>query len=339
MKKKNIIILSFIMVLALVGSAYMLSSNKNAVEVKTAQSIMFSELNDAANSISAIHVTSPQDKVIISNTEKGWFIENRHGWPADKEKVSTFLNGLVLANKIEKKTVNPALYDRIGVDESSSLITVKAGDTDIASFYLGNNSQELGGTYLREREDKQSWFVSGIIEAGAKSGDWIEAELFSFSKDRVQSLEVKHEQSSESLMLSRADQSSPSFTLNALPEGRSIKSQQDLDDIISALEGFAAEDVTKEDEIDFSKGKLVTAVMKSFDGVGLSISLTRFDKTNWAKLSWSVDETNEQISEELKAEVSALSAKTDGWVFALSSSTYDFLTSKIEDVLKEPETE
>ena len=112
MTQRTIIVLAAILALLVL---VILASQRG--EQATELGLLVPELQEGLDEVTAVTVTRAGGEVVatMNKTEAGWTVEERDGFPADFAKLRSALVALAEARRIERKTANQELYDRLGV--------------------------------------------------------------------------------------------------------------------------------------------------------------------------------------------------------------------------------
>jgi hypothetical protein len=177
--------------------------------------------------LSGIKIESSNNQLILQSHKDvdDWVIDNLGNYKADKLKLSGFIKALKAARKVEAKTTKADLYHHLGlqditVSESQALlITLSIGDKHY-KLLIGHSAKNGIGQYVRLVGDAQTWLIDKAISKPEKAQDWVDAKLFDFSVDDIQSITLKGQYQ---YTLSKVDKSTPSFSLNPIPQGHKLK--------------------------------------------------------------------------------------------------------------------
>ena len=131
-----------------------------------------------------------------------WTVAERGGYPADAHKLRSLLVALGELRLYEPRTADPALYERLGVnnpqaDGASStgvLVTDRAGRV-MASLILGHRGirQRPGAPeqiYIRRTGEKNAWLAEGALDVSPDPLTWLQHDIIDIKADRVASVEI-----------------------------------------------------------------------------------------------------------------------------------------------------
>lgn len=218
-----------------------------------------------------------------------WVLADRGGFPASFEKVKQNIVGIALLTPLEQKTSNPALYEKIGVQDpgpaavNTALVTLKdAHGNELASVIFGNS--RFGGdpaVYVRRRGEPESWLCKGSFDWPAHPTGFTDPQIMSLARERIRSVTITHPDGS-AVVVSRATPSDANFSVAGVPEGRELKYETVANPIGSALSFMSLEDVRPRSEVEFPADATVVAEFVAFDGLTVTVRTTKKDGKTWA---------------------------------------------------------
>ena len=137
-----------------------------------------------------------------SENDAGWAIKERGGFPAKADKVRALMVQLAQAEMIERKTLNPARYGVIELEDpagkdakSRGLRLLAKSDKPIAEIVLGKKKYEAfgagkSGVYVRKPGDPQTWLASGDIETSLDVKEWVERGVLDLDAAKISKVSV-----------------------------------------------------------------------------------------------------------------------------------------------------
>lgn len=269
------------------------------------------------------------DRVVISThagvlatlerKDDGWWLAERN-YLADSGKLRSLLLGLAEARRVEQKTSNPELYERLGVndveqdDARGSKLELHGGGEPVA-FIVGDNTQRGSGTYLRLVGEAASWQIDRNVSVDKSAANWLQRELTDILPGRVEQVTIEH--GKERIEI-RADASkNGDFVVANLPRGREQASEFVADASAGLLQGLRLEDVAA--AADQAPPEAVRkALFLLRDGLQLSLRSWQADGKTWAQFEAALDEARagaaierEQAKLRSEWEASQAAAKAD----------------------------
>lgn len=210
--------------------------------------LLLPQLGDALNDVSRVRIQGQaDDQVTLQRVEAGWQVGER-SYPADVGKIRELLINLSEATVLEEKTRNPALYERLGVQDygtgetDNKQILIWAGDDQIAGLVLGKTASQPRGSYVRLIAGEASALADRVLVASADPTQWLAKALINVSPDDVTRVDVAPAESPD-YSLRREDDS---WSLDALSDGEQAKGAN-LARVGRVLQNLRLEDVLPPD--------------------------------------------------------------------------------------------
>jgi hypothetical protein len=274
--------------------------------------LLFPGLEARLDEITAVTVTGSEGEVRIQREGDRWIVPAKDGYRADMAKLRGLLLALAEARKVEQKTANPELYERIGVqdpkEEDADGVLVGSeglGDADFAVI-LGNSAQR-DYRYVRIADEATSWLIDRNPEVPDDATGWLVSDLTDVPASRVQSVEIRHEDG-ETIRIRKESEDDTNFTVDDIPEGRELSYASVANSIAAALDNLSLDDVRKagsgtdgaataasagdgtaDDEDDAPGGASAaptkaTTVFRTFDGLEITVDSTGTEDETWIQL-------------------------------------------------------
>lgn len=252
----------------------------------------FPKLQVKVNDVTEITVVHRDQKVVIVRTDKGWAVPEKHGYPAQVEKVRELITGLEDLKLAEAKTTKADRYARLEVEEptgteaSSVRVTLKAGAEVLVDTIVGKRKYDLSqsgvaGTYVRGPSDQQAWLGRGEVDPGRNTQSWLQRKLMDVKKDRVRSYTLVHGDG-EKVVATRATAKDENFKVESLAEGQTMKSKGAADSVATTLAFLEFDDVKPAAAVKLPDQALVRAAFSTFDGLVVEAAIFEVDGDKWA---------------------------------------------------------
>ena len=295
------------------------------------------ELAPELANLTGVQVTGPGDTVIARVTREGdrWVVQEAGGYPADVAKLRQNLQALAEARRLEEKTSSPGLYDRLGVADpgqagSRAIRLEFQGPNPVPAVIVGDTGVNgADAAYLRRAGEATSWLVSGRYSFGKLVGDWLDRALVDLPADRVRGVTITQPDGAV-LRLTKADASTPDFTVADIPKGRTLSFEGVANGVGGALSGLTLDGVAKREVLGATPPKPVVARFEAFDGLVVEASAWRLaDGTRFTFLASAPAD-----AAEAKAAADAINARLGGWVYTLPSFKAELLTRRMDDLLQ-----
>ena len=323
---------------------------------------LFPELLGQINNTAEIIGTSKDGLFTLFARDGRWLVKEKHGYPANPDKVHQLLVGLSQLQRIEPKTNNPELYSKIGVEDVSvngarSLrITLKSADGQVlADLLVGNRkfskaNPNLQEYFVRVAGEARAWLVEGKISDEKSVLNWLERDVLALDPGRVREVRVTHADGQE-VVVQREDPSVADYKLVGLPDDAEVEPYT-VNSIANGLTNLTLDDVKPAADLSFSGKRPLTVELITFDGLRVNMQSLKDGKQHLARFRAEFDSSSVAPSREgknenkhapetglmkpdaVKKEVDTLNARWGDWVYVIPGYRIDSLTKKKSDLLK-----
>ena len=314
----------------------------------------------AVNAVDRIRVTAGGKSFTLERKAGKWVAREKGGYPATFSKVKEALVSLSRLKQFERKTSDPARYDKLDLEDpakkgaASKRLTAFTGDRTVADVIVGkSNSKEIlfgrSLVYVRLPNDKQSWLAVGDPKLAAEIGDWLDRSIFDVKTGRIGEV-VQTGAGAAEVIVGKDRPDDAEFTLRNKPAGREIKGERFLRYIGESLDNLTLEDVKPAGKVDFAGKAAGGAVFRTFDGLVVTVKLARTGKPDeddkyWMTFEAGVDEaallkekpkkgSDLKAADAVRKEAAAIDARTAAWAYKVSSTVTRFLRYTMADILK-----
>lgn len=326
--------------------------------------LLFPELKTGVNDITTVTITDADSAVTIEREDNGWIVPEKGGYAANTATLRQLLLAVAEARKIEQKTSNAELYERLGVADpteaggSGVLISGSgSGETDF-SLILGNAAQQ-DYRYVRIPDEAESWLIDQNPDVPENSGGWLSQDIVTIDASRIKSVTIAHPDG-ETIAIHKDSEDDTNYEVADIPEGRELSYPSVVNSIASVLSKLTLEDVSS--EVRSGDDNTVSTVFTTFDGLRIAVESTKVEDKTWIELEASViddtataeaakgedgtnplDAANPSASSESeneptpKEEAAAINALVSGWSYRITDYKADQLTRRWADVLKAEE--
>ena len=344
-----------------VGAAIIVSQQR-APETSREKIALFPQLAGRINDVSKVVVRDAQNTLTVQRVSDNWVIAEADNYPALVDKVKETVLAVADLKVIAKKTDNPELYERLGVEDidsrgaTSTLLTLVAADEELAALIVGATRRSKAaagapGLYVRIPAQQQALLVAGRLSVSADIIQWIKRDIINIAGDRVRTVSVRPAGGAQ-VTLSR-DEPADSLVLQDLPEGKEQQSEYVIGRMATVLENVYADDVSKADNIDFST-PAATLEVSTFDGLTAAIEVAQRGEQSYARFAFAAQEmavieaqADEKAPPETDAEAAqkptpaaeaaALNNLLQGWAYRLSTSKAELYSQTLDDLVRMPE--
>ena len=314
-------VLLVVVALAAIAAALYVSTQRNAPR-ETPGLALLPALPDDLNAVTAVMVRKGSTKptLTLHKTGQQWTVAERADYPADVSKLRNLLVSLRDVRIVEEKTVDPARFPQIGVEDP---VDAGAAGAEISVVTAGGKSAVIvgkavgNGNFVRRQGENRSYSVEPSISLETEPRFWIDARLVDVPGALIQSIEHKPAAGAV-FALHRLNPADSTFSLDSIPAGRKAKDGHALAPSPSMLTGLNAEDVAATNTVDFSSPSQVIVTLT--DGKVLTLIGTTVGDKHWIQVTSTKD--------------ADLTAKTQGRAFEIASYRYDEIFKPLEQLLE-----
>lgn len=339
MSPKAFVVLSILTVIAL-GAAVLGPSRTQGPQVQAgAGDKVFPNLIEKANDVATVEIEHAKGKITLINGDKGWTMKERNGYPARKVRVQREILGLAELSRWEPKTRLKEKFAKLelqdlGAKEAKSkrIKVFDSGGNQLADLIVGKRRANLagtttGGVYVRKPGDDQTWLAAGTTDISKERMNWLERKIVNIEFFRVKDLSIRHPDG-ETIKISKPTPKAEDFTLADIPPGKKLSSKSGPNDIGRSLVDLQLDDVQK-DQTPFDAAATITADVTTFDGLSLKVFLTKRNHEQWLKIEAAGTEG------EGAKKAKAITERTKGWVYKISSYSASSLTKRLKDLVED----
>lgn len=370
MKQKTLLTLGAATVVALAATAKLQSGRDGAAQPASTEAALLPALSERVNEVREIRIQSASGPTTLRSSEEGWVLVEAAGYPANEEKVRTFLLGLRDARRIEAKTANPERHARLGLvaPDSEGAVSVRVTLTDaqgapIETVLVGKQrtsraepaAAQMGVTpdaqyYTLPGAGPQSFLAAGDLGVDSRAMGWLNQEFLNIDRSRIQSATITHPDGQRVVAVREAmDQNE--MVVQDLPEGMVPKTPSGTAQLVGALQRLRFDDVREAAALEWPAEILTSATFGAEDGLQVTVETMKVaaeddpeKMVTWARLAFELapdvasatgDEDDATASRaEREAELSALKAATNGWAYALPTWKENAFRLRLEAVME-----
>ena len=367
---RSILVLAAATAIAL-GAVIVVDRDSDTTE--RAGEVVFPTLFEQLNSVVRVRVTASEGTFNLVRSGDTWVVEEKVGYPADRDRVHKLLVGVAGMKRIEPKTSDPERYPKLWLEDPTGkdaksvrfALENEAG-TELANWVLGNRRPSRSDAtrtelYIRVADDPLAWLAEGSVPGGQGIVDWIDRGVAGIDRGRLRGVEVVR---ADGLVVAvnKTRPADPDFALRDIPLGREADSQYRINDIGRFLEDLRFEDVATSSTLDFAGSVDKRMQATTFDGLRIRLETVMRDGEAWAQLHAEVaeglietpgdaadasgGESGEASKDtaggllpmdEVRAEAERLNARWSGWAYELPSFKRDYLDRGMDALTREVE--
>ena len=280
---KNVLPLLVVVIVAVILGFIFQPESK---QTDTLKGLMFEQLQSRGQDVSRVIVKNAEGVLLDAKASEGaWIAENYAGYPVDKTPLGELLQNLMQAKKAEPKTSKAKNYARLGVEAfisenaQSSLVEVYIGDEVVAELLVGRTSSS-GGSYVRIPDEEQSWLISKQLLVPVNDIDWLQQPILGIKADAVKSIRLEGE---SGWSIAKASQGAD-FELQNLPEGKSLKYDSVLENVVNSFVELNFDGLSKADEHPWERSTLSSEfTMQLFDDSVSKLELHDIDDKQYVR--------------------------------------------------------
>lgn len=311
------------------------------------------DLKADINRISQVSVSKAAESLTLSNETGKWVLVERQNYPADTGKLRQLLLALADATKLERKTSNPEMYERLGVEDSgadseSTEIRISGPGLEFA-LILGDTAQSRY-RYARIPGQAESWLIDQNPVLPGSAGGWLLQEILDIDSSRVRSVTITHG-GAETIRIEKKDKDAAGFEVPDIPDGRELSYPGVVNGIAGVLSKLNLQDVAVSSASGAGDAK---TVFTTFDGLEVSVDSWLRDENTWITVGARQlpiappPEPDDQGSSEQQPETGdpavpgpdeaeIINRRVHGWEYQVQSYKGDQLRRRWDDILNTAE--
>ena len=347
MKPVPFLVLAAATVVVVVAALVTVAGQRSTTTIPTERERAFADLEGRENDAASLAVVTSETEFALVRGESGWGMRDRAGYPVHYDRIKSAIVGLAELKLLEAKTSDPARYERLQLrepgEEGAQSIRFEirdGGGAALASGVIGKRNPNLfgeggGGTYLRRGADAQSWLAEGEVTLGRTRNDWLVRDVVDIDAEDVRRAVIRQPDGAE-IVVRKDEKRDEGFALDGVPEGRELKDSSEGKNIAGGLWRLTFEDVKPAGEVAFPESFNV-AEYETFDGLRVRAEMTTVDGVVWGRFTASAGDGEGEAAEAAREKAKEIADRAKGWVYELSAGEGERLTTRIEDILKDPE--
>lgn len=292
--------------------------------------LLLPDFGPVANDTTSITIRGPEgsDAVTLHRVDEQWLVSSRDNYAADIGKLRQLVIALAEARILEEKTSDPALYEKLGVDDPDSggkgrRVTVSGADFEYAVI-LGNSTQGKY-RYARDVAAAPSYLIDKDPSLPTTTDDWLLADLLDISAQRIKHVSIAHADG-ESIVIAKDTEEQTDFSVQDIPTGRELSYATVANGIGGALAGLKLESVRPE----VAAPATTTTNFLTWDGLAITAEIVADGDESWIRFSAATSDAESTVTDE----VAAINRRLAGWQYQLPDYKKDLLVRHWNDLLK-----
>jgi hypothetical protein len=299
---------------------------------------LFSGITSNADKIARIEMSQGARSLTLERSGEQWSIKEKGGFRASTDKVRAMIASLAEAALAEAKTSNEArhplleLEDPKGENANSHLVRLTDSEGKaIAEVIVGKKRFDAFGTgkagsYVRRPGEAQTWLVTREIAPSLTLKSWVRERLFATTPERI--TRAKVELTGDTPVEIEREENGKSFRLSKIPDGKKLKYENSVDDIIDTLSSFNIDDVQRPPQSPPAATATGKATFGTDKGLELEITARKESEKTWFSLA-------AHGEGEGKAAADDLNDLAAGWEFKIPANQFDRIFRKLGDLLED----
>lgn len=247
------------------------------------------ELKSRLNDIASVTITDADGQLTLVREDDAWRVREKAGYPADTAALRQLLLAVAEAGKVEKKTANPELYERLGVqhpDDGGDGVLVAASGPEFGFSLILGDSAQGDYRYARLPEQQQSWLIDRNPQLPDAVSGWLLSDIVDIPSADVRSVTLRHEDG-ETIRLHKESPADVTFTVEGIPEDRELSYPTVVDSIAGVLANLTLDDVAEKGAD--APPPDTDVIFETFDGLRIEISARTGEEETWITLAASAD--------------------------------------------------
>ncbi len=338
MTPKAFTALAGVTVVAVVAALASVAGQLGSADPSRIEQPVLAGFEDRVNSVSGLSVQTVDDKFSIEQSEKGWVVSAKGGYPAEREHVRRFLLQLSQLALVEPKTKMVDRYARIQVedvdtkDAKSSLLSLNDADGVVAQLIVGKKKSNMaGGTgkgvYVRKEGEAQAWLARGELDLRKTVIGWLDKDVLDIDEKRIKRITVTSP-TGDILVVSRDDPEKGKLAVQDVPTASKLKKDA-LDGFGAAISGVKLTDVVPFSDANFPSEKVTWTEVVTFDGLVIVLGLVDSENGIWARMEAS------SSGDAGKSEAEKINSRVAGWAYQIPDFKFRPLLKKMADLLED----
>ena len=363
---KTLVILGLV-TLAVVLAAIFTRQESTAIPRQGEQ--LFPQLMANINDTTEVVGVSKNETFTLTRRDGHWVVKEKSDYPADANKVRQLIVGTAQFRRVEPKTRNPELYEKLGVEginkEEAKSVKISLKNTSgaaLAEFLLGERRWSRGDPslseyYVRLPDDPQAWLVEGKIPDDKSPTNWLDDEILELDSARVREVRVTRPDG-DKVTVRRSEPSANDYQLLGLPEGAEVEFNYAVNSIGNTLTSLTLDNVKPASEVRFKNGTGLSVELETFDGLRVQMQTMKDGNDNLARFSTMFDSSlihedetaNKEATEsadkdakkksklkapdDVKKEAETLNTRWKDWVYVVPQYRIDSLGKKKSELIK-----
>ena len=343
---RNLVIVTAVL---LVGAIWVSLRQGGGLPHRLQGSPLLPGLSGQISDLGRVEMKRKNERVTLALEEEAWVVKSLGDYPADFSKVTSFVQGLVLAQRLVPKSSNKDLFGRMGLAEEAITVELfNQADSSILALDLGKRrlrpQERESETFVFIDADDRAWTAKGLVEASTDPLDWIDRDVTAIHGQRIKEVSVAPANGAGFLLLRPESKSEKLSVITADGETK------DADEfragrLISGLAELQLENLLAVSEIPEEALEIAVIRYTTFDGLMISLHVIEIEGTSYVRFAAQYDEALIEVGPGQTVPVGSVPADQEadrlnnlwqGWAYKISSSRLSDMLIKLETLAPQP---
>jgi len=326
------ILSSFATILLLISTFVFFNSVSGFSDNK--QEVLVKKFDQLLTDLSIIKLTSKDFQTIIEKKNNQWVLTSHDDFPANAETLRSFFYNLREAKIIGLKTSKKNLHYKLGLSEESR-IRIDLNNKEnisIKNFDLGVFNYLVGGTYMKNLDEDQSYLISSNLGTDAEGFHWMSPYLINIGPDQVKKLTIMRP-FKKKIILDKVDNE----ILKLISPSKKIIDEYVLSDVAGNLQSIESEGYILRKDLNSNTAILKTEYEFS-NNSSLKVDFFEIDSGIFITLDFtnipsSLLPLEKRISDSFKGNQFEISSNAlFQFAFQINKMNYDNLNIELKDI-------
>jgi len=283
---------SLIFAIVIMGAILMLNrQNVNDHQMTPVLPGLESRLNDVTKL--TIRTAGNRAVVTLIRGQERWMVAERGNYPADVGKIRQNLIALAKATVVEKKTADPALYTRLGVEDiakedATGVEIVIDSPNESYRIIIGKTGVRGDQAYARKPDSAGSLLISAKLSLDTQPANWLDRTVVDIPSNDIFRVTTTHPDG-ETFSIEKSGPDDTIFKLAGQPADAKPADSGMLNSIGSALAGLKLDDVVTPENADIQDTKPVVTRFETFGGLIIDANVYPNDDKSFVSFKFTSD--------------------------------------------------
>lgn len=339
-RRRNLVVLAVVAAVLVVLAVLALMHQSREVAPRYKSRPFLPGLASQVREIARIRVASKTGTVDLQfKPDRGWVIASHDDYPAAFDRVRQTVVGLAALQTIEPKTSRPDWLHYLDLTPppkgDGTEVTLQDGRGSTLAAVIEGKTEDIGdpsgavGLFVRRANSNHSWLVRSVFQPKAETADWLDKQVMDVEMARIREVDV-NPLIGPSFEISREKPTVADLKLVDVPPGREISYAGATDGVAGAITGFTIDDARPAKDFDFSDGHAARLVVRTFDGLTVTVQTIQQGRDYWATVS----ADGATGKPEIQRQARIIDARASGWAYKLPPYKGQQFMTSLENLLK-----